>query len=312
MLCNACGARYLVKRSLDGYMPGQKPSKLAAASPAAFTPASSEPRPVARTDKESSRKRRVVDRCVGVLACMLCSNQPWSLAVAALFTAPANSVPHPRHGTHQAPRCARRYELEDLYHFKRAQQRTQRPPVSINVTAGLSGFMETSISFPALSSHPHSSISLWKPSEPCAGLSRTRVESCAGEASSLDSLLTYASTNSLLKVCYAVVFCTSLVCMGRCLTPLHCCHDSRWIQTRWCWQMHSPCSSAAVLSARSPCAQMTCRGVAGSKLTRQLGLRHSSRTGAFVPLCVLYHTVFMATALFFYVCKWDACHCLHY
>ena len=24
VLCNACGARYLVKRNLDGYMPGQK------------------------------------------------------------------------------------------------------------------------------------------------------------------------------------------------------------------------------------------------------------------------------------------------
>lgn len=24
ILCNACGARYLVKRSLEGYMPGQK------------------------------------------------------------------------------------------------------------------------------------------------------------------------------------------------------------------------------------------------------------------------------------------------
>lgn len=27
MLCNACGARYLVKKNLDGYMPGSKPSR---------------------------------------------------------------------------------------------------------------------------------------------------------------------------------------------------------------------------------------------------------------------------------------------
>ncbi|DBB05474.1 hypothetical protein WJX77_010999 [Trebouxia sp. C0004] len=27
LLCNACGARYLVKKNLDGYMPGSKPSR---------------------------------------------------------------------------------------------------------------------------------------------------------------------------------------------------------------------------------------------------------------------------------------------
>lgn len=143
ILCNACGARYLVKRSLDGYMPGQKPSKHHA--DLSHYTSTSEPvtrKSVSRQPEKDGtrRKRQVVDR----------------------------------------------YDVEDLYHFKRTQ-RVHRAPVNISVNANLTGFEEIS-------------ISLWKPASSSATNSSNSGKSSSDEPSTLDSFLGFGASNSVVQV----------------------------------------------------------------------------------------------------------------
>ena len=89
------------------------------------------------------------------------------------------------------------------------------------------------------------SVSLWKPNEASANFS-TRAESRVEESPSLDTLLSYASNNSLLKVWlwkFKNMAGTEQYVIT--LLPLY----SRWMQKPWSWQMPSLCFSAAVRSA---------------------------------------------------------------